>query len=67
MSKEGKAPIGLAVAEKFFGLLIILIGVIAIYVTYTNIGSVGSYPGIFILAGFALIAFGVFLILVKAE
>ena len=67
MSRE--VPVGLAAAEKFLGLLIIVIGVIMVYVTHTNPPTqpVASYSGIFMAAGFALIALGVFLILAKAE
>ena len=67
MSKE--APTGLSIAEKFLGLLTILIGAVAVYVTYTNppTGQIGRFSGIFMAAGFALIGLGVFLVLAKAE
>jgi len=67
MSKE--APTGLSIAEKFLGLLTILIGAIAIYVTRTNppTGQIARFSGIFIAAGFVLIGLGVFLVLAKAE
>jgi len=61
--------VGLVVAEKFAGLLILVIGVIMVYVTYSNPPAqpVAVYSGIFIAAGIILIALGVFLILVKGE
>jgi len=61
--------VGLAVAEKFLGLLIIIIGAIMIYVTYTNPPTqpVAAYSGIFMAASILLIALGVLLILAKAE
>jgi len=67
MSEE--KPIGLAIAEKFFGLLLVLIGAVTAYITYSNPpgGVVAPFSGIFIAGGFALIAIGVFLILAKAE
>ncbi len=67
MSRE--VPVGLVVAEKFAGLLILVIGVIMVYVTYSNPPAqpVAVYSGIFIAAGIILIALGVFLILVKGE
>jgi len=67
MSKE--APTGLSIAEKFVGLLTIIIGAIAIYVTYTNppAGQIARFSSIFIAVGFALIALGIFLVLAKAE
>ena len=67
MSRE--VPVGLTVAEKFLGLLIIIIGAIMIYVTHTNPPTypVAAYSGIFMAAGILLIALGIFLILAKAE
>jgi len=67
MSEE--KPIGLAIAEKFFGLLVILIGAVTLYVTYTNppTGIVAPFSGIFVTAAIALIAIGIFLVLAKAE
>jgi heme/copper-type cytochrome/quinol oxidase subunit 4 len=69
MSKE--VPVGLTAAEKFFGLLIIIIGAILVYFTYTSPpasdGQVANYSFIFMIAGFALIAFGIFLLLVKSK
>jgi len=59
-------PFGLKVTEKFFGLLIILIGVIVFYVTYTNIESL-VYPVIFITLSAALIVLGILMILVRTE
>jgi len=67
MSEE--KPVGLTVAEKFFGLLVILIGIITVYVTYTNPpGSiVAPFSSLFLAAGLVLIAIGIFLVLPKAE
>ena len=66
---SGEAPVGLTVAGKFVGLLIIVIGVIMVYVTHTNPPAqpVATYSGIFVAVGIGLIALGVFLILAKAE
>jgi len=67
MSEE--KPIGLTVAEKFFGLLVILIGALTVNFTYNDPpgGIVAPFSGIFIAAGFALIAIGILLVLAKAE
>jgi hypothetical protein len=64
-----EAPIGLTIAEKFFGLLIILLGIIISYVTYSNPpeGVVSQFSGFFTLTGFVLIAVGIFLVLSKSE
>jgi len=67
MSEE--KPIGLAVAEKFFGLLLVLIGAVTAYVTYNNPpgGLVAPFSFIFVAGGFALIVIGILLVLAKAE
>jgi hypothetical protein len=59
-------PLGLKLTEKFFGLLIILVGAIIFYVTYTNIESL-VYPIIFLAIGVALIVLGVIMVLVRTE
>jgi len=67
MSEE--KPIGLTIAEKFFGLLVLLIGAVTVYVAYTNPPGdiVAPFSGIFIAAGLALVTTGIFLILAKTE
>jgi len=65
MSTE--APIGLTIMEKLLGLVIILIGVITFYVTYTNMASVGPLPILFLTAGAVLIVLGVFILIAKAK
>ena len=67
MSEE--KPIGLTIAEKFLGLLVILIGALTINFTYNDPPEdiVAPFAGIFIAAGIALKAIGVFLILAKTE
>ena len=65
MSRE--APIGLTIMEKLLGLLIIIVGFITFYVTYTNIASIGSEPTLFLGLGIALIVIGIFLVIAKAE
>jgi len=67
MSEE--KPIGLTIAEKFFGLILILIGALTVYITYNDPPEsvVAPFSGIFIAAGIALIAIGIFLGIAKAE
>lgn len=60
-------PTGLTIAEKFFGLMIILIGALTIYFTYTSLGDLGEFSRLFFVPGFALIVIGVLLLLAKAE
>ena len=67
MSEE--KPIGLTIAEKFFGLLVILIGALTINFTYNDPpeGIVAPFSNIFIAGGFVLIAIGILLVLAKTE
>lgn len=67
MSEE--VGVGLTIAEKLSGLIAILIGVITIYFTYSSppSGYVEPFSGIFLVAGFVLIAVGVVLVLARAE
>jgi predicted membrane chloride channel (bestrophin family) len=62
MSKE--APIGLTIIEKLIGLIMIAVGAIAFYVTYTNLSSAPT-PAPFLLASMILAVVGVFLVLAK--
>jgi len=52
--------------EKLVGFLMIAIGAITFYVTYTNLSSAVN-PVIFLVAGILLIALGILLILAKTE
>lgn len=64
---QGEAPFGLTIMEKLVGLLLMLIGIIIFYVTYTNISSIGSYPIIFLVAGLILIGLGIVMLTAKTE
>ncbi len=66
MSKE-EAPIGLTVLEKLFGLLLLAIGGITFYATYTNVGSVPALPGLFLAIGIILMIVGILLFISKSE
>jgi len=61
-------PIGLIVAEKLFGLILIIIGAI---VTYSSInppaGDISHFSGIFVVAGVVIAIVGIFLFIAKAE
>ena len=68
-----EAPVGLIIAEKFFGLIAMIIGALTVFYTYVSppdsppaVPS-GWLSSIFIVAGFVLIGIGVFLMLAKAE
>ena len=66
-----QAPIGLTVAEKFFGLLSIIVGALLVYFIYADPPASGeqvaNYSIVFIIAGLALVAFGIFLLVAKTE
>ncbi len=59
-------PVGLTIAEKFFGLLIIIIGAIIFYVTSTNLKSL-MHPFIFLAVGSALIGLGLILVISRPD
>jgi len=69
LSSEG-APVGLRVGERFFGLLLILIGFIVFYFAYTSLSSlltIVPYPGFFLFAGALLMLVGLVLVLARSE
>jgi len=65
MSKE--APIGLTFMEKLIGLLMIAVGALWFYTTYTNIGSLEPTSVMFLGAALALIILGIVLFIAKIE
>jgi LPXTG-motif cell wall-anchored protein len=62
-----EAPVGLTIMEKLIGLIMIAVGAITFYVTYTNLTGVGTNPILFLAAGLALVVLGVFLVIAKTE
>ncbi len=60
---------GLAIAEKLSGLIVLLIGAVTLYFTAIGLpsGYIESFSGVFLAAGFALVAVGVALLLARAE
>jgi hypothetical protein len=74
VDEMSEAPAGLTIAEKFFGLIAIIIGALTVYYTYVSppnpppgVPSSVWFSSIFILAGFVLIAVGIFLTIAKVE
>lgn len=65
MSEEG--GIGITIAEKFFGLILIIVGALATYFTMTSTQALDVYTGFFGLLGIILLVLGLFLIIAKAE
>ncbi len=74
MSSE-EEPVGLKIGEKFFGLLIIIIGFIIFYFTYTSYSALSSIvpslptivPGIFLFFSVTIFVIGILFIIAKEE
>lgn len=65
MSEEG--GFGIAAAEKFFGLLLLIVGALATYFTFTSSQALGAYTGFFGVLSLILLALGLFMIIAKTE
>jgi len=68
MSKE--APVGLTFMEKLIGLLLIVVGALWFYTTYTNIGSLEPMnpgPIMFLGGALAIIILGIILFIAKSK
>ncbi|HDI01356.1 MAG TPA: hypothetical protein ENF78_02885 [Candidatus Bathyarchaeota archaeon] len=64
---EMEVPGGLSIAEKLLGLVILVLGVLAIYYTYQALEALGQIWPIFMALGAFLIVIGLALILARAE
>ncbi|MGC8997833.1 MAG: hypothetical protein ACP5JW_00305 [Candidatus Bathyarchaeia archaeon] len=65
MSEEGS--IGITAAEKFFGIILIIVGALATYFTLTSSNVLSVYTWFFGFLSLVLLALGIFLIIAKAE
>jgi uncharacterized membrane protein len=65
MSEEG--GFGIALAEKFFGLLLVIVGAITLYYALTSMDTLGSFVVLFGLLDVVLIVIGLVLITAKTE
>jgi hypothetical protein len=66
MSEEG-GGFGITLAEKFFGLIIIVIGAFATYYTFTSTSALDDFVGFFGVLSIFLLAVGVLLLIAKTE
>ena len=66
MSSE-EAEFGLLLAEKFFGLILLIVGALAIYFTFTSTTVLGIFSSLFGFLGFVILLSGLFLIIAKVE
>ncbi len=64
-SEEG--GFGLMVAEKFFGLILLIVGGLATYFTFTSAQSLSNYTGFFGFLSIIIIVLGIILIIAKTE
>jgi predicted phage tail protein len=55
----------LSLAEKFFGLLLTIIGALFLYFTVTSTAALGGFTGFFGFLGIVVLIIGVFLLLVR--
>jgi hypothetical protein len=66
MSEE-EGGFGITLAEKFFGLILLIIGALATYYTFTSSQALGTYTGFLGFLGITLLALGLFLIIAQTE
>jgi hypothetical protein len=65
MSEEG--GFGLGLAEKFFGLVVFIVGIVTLFYTLTSTGSLLAFAGLFGFLSLLLIMVGLVLITAKTE
>ena len=65
MSEEGS--FGLGMAEKFFGLIILIVGVLTLYNTLTSMETLGAFTGFFSFLSMVLVILGLVLMTAKPE
>jgi len=65
MSEEGS--FGLTAAEKFFGLILVIVGTLATYYTFTSTNALEGFTWFFGSLSIILLALGIFLITAKTE
>ncbi len=64
MSEEGDT-FWLSLAEKFFGLLLIIIGALFLYFTLSSTGALGVFTGFFGFLSIVVLIVGLFLLVVR--
>jgi hypothetical protein len=55
----------LSLAEKFFGLLLTIIGALFLYFTLTSTTALGAFTGLFSFLSVVVLLIGLFLLLVR--
>jgi uncharacterized protein (DUF58 family) len=65
MSEEGST--GMTVAEKFFGLLLVIIGALSMYYTLVSSGALLGFTVFFTVLSMILLVVGIIMITAKPE
>ncbi|RJS69253.1 hypothetical protein CW693_02810 [Candidatus Bathyarchaeota archaeon] len=66
MSEEEASP-WLKAAEKFFGLILLIMGALGVYYTFTSAGALDVYTGFFGFLSAIPIVLGLILLIAKTE
>jgi len=64
---NGESGFGLIVAEKFFGLILIIVGILTTYYTFTSTTELSGYTGLFGFLSITVLVAGIILAITKAE
>lgn len=64
-SEEG--GFGLIIAEKFFGLILVIIGALFTYYTFTSARALGDFIGFFGFLSVIVLIIGIILVITKTE
>ena len=64
---SGEGSFGLSTTEKFFGLIIMVVGVITLYYTLTSMETLLSFTGLFAFLSVVLVILGLVLMTDKPE
>jgi hypothetical protein len=65
MSEEG--GFGYSLAERFFGLILVIVGALAAYFTFTSSSALQAFTGFFGFLSLILLVLGLVLITAKTE
>jgi len=64
---SGEGGFGYMLAEKFFGLILVIIGTLTAYYTFTSTSVLGTFIGFFVFFSFVLLILGLFMLIAKTE
>ncbi|MFW6110754.1 MAG: hypothetical protein ACOC6H_01825 [Thermoproteota archaeon] len=64
---SGEVGFGLMLAEKFFGLILLVVGALFSFYTITSMEALGDFTGFFGVLSIAFLGIGLMLIIAKTE